>query len=180
MTSTPIIDTFGHSTRSLDEIVRILRAQEVCRLADVRRYPASRTQPHVNAAVLAIALSEHGIAYVHLAGLGGRRHGLRPDSRNDGLYNPQFRAYADYMQTPEFRSALEELIALADREQTAMMCSEAVPWRCHRWLISDALVVRGRPVCHILSERSVRDHHLSRLAVVEGETVTYPARTDGS
>ena len=146
----PTIFTVGHSTRSAAELLEILRAHGVQAVADVRQIPKSRRLPHFNVEQLAQWLPKAGIAYLPFKQLGGRRR-ARKDSINLGWRNESFRGYADFMQTPAFAAALDELIASALRAPTATMCAEAVPWRCHRSLISDALLVRGWRVLDITS-----------------------------
>ena len=165
------IYTIGHSTRELHELVALLKENGVARLADIRRFPGSRRYPHFSREALQKSLPENGITYVHFEDLGGRR---KPsgDSVNTALHNEQFRAYADYMATPEFQSAVDRLL---DSDQTtAYMCAEAVPWRCHRNLLSDELVRRGFEVVHILGPHSRQKHSLSEYAVVRPDHVEYP------
>jgi len=166
--------TVGHSTRPLDEFIGLLRAHSVARVADVRTVARSRHNPQFNGDTLPLALEQAGIAYSHLAGLGGFR---RPVvlSRNLGWHNDSFRGYADYMQTAAFAQGLAELVEMARRERVAAMCAEAVPWRCHRSLIADALVVRGIEVDEIVSAARLERHALTPFAHVEGTVVTYPA-----
>lgn len=168
----PIL-TIGHSTRSSEEFVALLTAHGVKQLADVRSIPRSRHTPQFNSGELADSLREAGIEYVHLPGLGGLRHARR-DSVNTAWRNLSFRGYADYMQTPEFEEALDRLIRLARVRLTAIMCAEAVPWRCHRSLIADALVARGIEVQEITSLTRTRAHTLTPWARVEGTRITYP------
>ena len=165
--------TIGHSTRSLEELVALLKHHGLDRLVDVRTLPGSRRVPQFNKEAIEPALAEAGIDYVHLKGLGGLRK-PRPDSENTGWRNSSFRGYADYMQTPEFERSLEELIELALEQPTAIMCAEAVPWRCHRLLIADALLVRGHEVLHIFSETKAEPHRLTPFAKAEGTRVWYP------
>jgi uncharacterized protein (DUF488 family) len=167
------IFTVGHSTRSLEELVELLRAHGVKALADVRAFPGSRRYPHFNAENLAAELPGHGLAYLPFPALGGRRKGAA-DSINTGWRNASFRAYADYMQTPAFSAALDELIHVARASPTAIMCSEAVPWRCHRSLIADALLVRGWRVLDIMTPARAQEHKLAPFAKVEGLQITYP------
>ena len=164
--------TIGHSTRPLPDFAALLARESVRCVADVRSIPASRRHPHYNAAPLAQALAAIGVDYVQLPGLGGRRRPLR-DSRNAAWRNEGFRGYADHMATPEFEAALDELIALAGQQRTAVMCAEAVPWRCHRSLIADALVARGETVLHVLDART-SPHALTGFAVAEDGRVRYP------
>src|SRR5579872_2571631 len=133
-----VLLTIGHSTHPIGEFIAILEAQGVDLLADVRTIPRSRHNPQFNRDALAASLAEAEMRYVPMPGLGGLRH-ARPDSPNTAWRNASFRGYADYMQTPEFTAAIEELIALGSDKQTAIMCAEAVPWRCHRSLVGDAL-----------------------------------------
>ena len=167
-----LIYTIGHSTRSLEQLVHLLRTNGVKRLADIRRFPGSRRHPHFSREALSRSLPAEGIAYEHLENLGGRRKPL-PDSQNVALENEQFRAYADHMATPEFRAAVDRL--LSGDLTTAYMCAEAVPWRCHRNLLSDELVRRGLDVVHILGLGSRKKHEMSKLASIEGDRLVYRA-----
>jgi uncharacterized protein (DUF488 family) len=168
------IGTVGHSTHPIEEFVGILQTHDVRQLVDVRTMPRSRRVPQFNKENLAASLQAAGILYRHMPGLGGLRH-PKPDSTNTGWRNASFRGYADYMQTPEFREHLEKLIELAAQSPTAIMCAEAVPWRCHRSLIADALMARGIGVTEILSAKQSRPHALTPFAQVSGTEVTYPA-----
>jgi len=165
--------TIGHSTRPLEEFIGLLKENGVTRLLDVRTVPRSRHNPQYNADALPEPLAEAGIAYQHMPELGGLRK-PKKDSVNQGWRNASFRGYADYMQTPEFGSALGTLMALADKEPVCIMCAEAVPWRCHRSLISDALAVRGVQVRHIMGPGKTGEHKLTPFAHVEGLHITYP------
>ena len=165
--------TIGHSTRPLEAFIALLRAHGVRRVVDVRTVPRSRRNPQFNRETLPGKLHNRKIHYTHLAALGGLRH-ARKDSQNRGWENASFRGFADYMQTPEFEEGLERLIAWGRQEQVAVMCAEAVPWRCHRSLISDALAVRGIPVRHIMSRTRAEPHRLTSFARVQGLRVTYP------
>ena len=165
--------SIGHSNRSIDEFLDLLQAHGIEELVDVRTAAGSRTNPQFMKDVLARALEIHGIHYTHLPALGGFRK-PRPDSINAAWRNESFRGYADYMQTPEFETALAELLDLAARDRTAVMCAEAVPWRCHRSLIADALVARGLTAGHILSLTRCNPHALTSFARVENGRVTYP------
>ena len=167
------IFTVGHSTLEQGAFVALLEAYDLECLADVRTVPRSRRNPQFNADALPQALRTHDIDYLPLRGLGGLRK-ARNDSPNTGWRNSSFRGYADYMQTDEFARALEELIARSLEERTAIMCAEAVPWRCHRSLVADALLVRGIRVVEILSATSYREHELTPFAHVEGLRITYP------
>jgi uncharacterized protein (DUF488 family) len=169
----PVIYTIGHSNVSQAELINALLAARIELLVDVRRYPASRRNPWFNRDALAAGLGEHGVEYRHSPELGGRRQ-PRPDSPNAALKNEAFRGYADYMQTPEFEAAIEDLIAQAARTRTAIMCAEALPWRCHRSLIADALTARSLEVEHLLGVAS-RRHTLRPEARVEDGRVRYPA-----
>jgi uncharacterized protein (DUF488 family) len=168
------IGTIGHSTHPIEEFIRMLQAHGVRRLVDVRTIPKSRRNPQFNQESLAASLQAAGIDYRHLPGLGGLRH-ARKDSINSAWRNASFRGYADYMQTPEFTQNLHTLMELASEAPTAIMCAEAVPWRCHRSLIADALVARGIPVLEILSATKSQSHAMTPFARVDGEQVTYPA-----
>jgi uncharacterized protein (DUF488 family) len=176
--SSPQIFTVGHSTRAIDEFIDLLRAHAVRQLVDVRTIPRSRHNPQFGRDQLGPALEKAGIHYLHTPGLGGLRHAYR-DSVNTAWRNTSFRGYADYMQTRPFTDALGELIALARKQSTAIMCAEAVPWRCHRSLIADALLVRGIDAEEISSPSRTQPHKLTPWARVAGETITYPA-TDTS
>ncbi|MGH7719576.1 MAG: DUF488 family protein [Gemmatimonadaceae bacterium] len=164
--------TIGHSTRPLDEFIELLRREGIERLVDVRAFPASRRYPQYNREALQTALQEAGVEYSHRPALGGRRT-PRPDSTNTGLRNSGFRGFADHMETAEFRGALDELLAMAVRQRVAVMCAEAVPWRCHRSLISDAAVARGAEVFHIL-DAGTGEHRLTGVATVADGLVRYP------
>jgi uncharacterized protein (DUF488 family) len=170
----PIVLTIGHSTRTLEEFIGLLQAHGATRVVDVRTVPRSRHNPQFNKTSLPRALKKTGLGYVHLPGLGGLRHAKR-DSLNAGWRNASFRGYADYMQTPEFAQSFEELIRLAKQERIAIMCAEAVPWRCHRSLIADALLVRGIRTEDIMSPTRRQAHTLTPFAKVRGTTITYPA-----
>lgn len=166
--------TIGHSTRSAEEFLALLADNDIHSLADVRRFPGSRKYPHFNVEPLAHTLGQAGIQYVPLAELGGRRKPL-PDSPNTAWRNAAFRGYADYMQTPEFAFGIERLSAPASASRTAIMCSEAVWWRCHRGLISDWLKVRGVRVLHILDASHVVEHPYTSAAHVENGELDYRA-----
>jgi uncharacterized protein (DUF488 family) len=168
------IYTVGHSTRSADEFVALLTAHHIRRLVDVRTIPRSRHNPQFNSDRLPDTLRQASIEYVHMAALGGLRR-PRPDSINLGWRNESFRGYADYMQTEEFSAALEQLIAVASSALTAIMCAEAVPWRCHRSLVADALVVRGIEALEIMSTTRATSHTLTSFARIHGVHLTYPA-----
>ena len=169
----PIVLTIGHSTRTLEEFIGLLQAHGATRVVDVRTVPRSRHNPQFNKTSLPRALKKAGLGYVHLPGLGGLRHAKR-DSLNVGWRNASFRGYADYMQTPEFEQSLEELIRLAKQERIAIMCAEAVPWRCHRSLIADALLVRGIRTEDIMSPTRRQVHTLTPFAKVRDTLITYP------
>jgi uncharacterized protein (DUF488 family) len=190
--------TLGHSTRSLEELLALLREHGIKRLVDIRRYPGSRRHPHFSREALERSMPEHDVEYVHMPELGGRRK-PRGDSPNMALRNEQFRAYADYMATREFAEAIDRLLrvprsssgslgssALSEGlrgtqeptnspARTAIMCAEAVPWRCHRNLVSDDLVRRGVEVVHIIGRNSAKRHEMTADARVEGDHVAYPA-----
>ena len=172
--TSPIVLTIGHSTRTIEGFINLLLAHGVSRVVDVRTIPRSRHNPQFNADSLPGSLKKVGVGYVHMAGLGGLRQPAR-DSLNVGWCNGSFRGFADYMQTLEFETSLDELIQLANRDRVALMCAEAVPWRCHRSLIADALLVRGIHTEHILSLARRQIHTLTRFANVLGSRITYPA-----
>ena len=165
--------TIGHSTRPLEEFVQLLQAHGVTQVADVRTVPRSRHNPQFNQETLPQALQAAGIGYAHLPGLGGLRHS-RADSPNKAWRNASFRGFADYMQTSEFEAALAQLLDMSTQGQLALMCAEAVPWRCHRSLIADALVVRGIGVEHITGASHRHLHTLTPWAQVDGQRITYP------
>lgn len=169
--------TIGHSTRSSEEFLLLLQSHDIQRLIDIRRYPGSRRYPHFHSAALANSLPGAGILYEEMPRLGGRRT-ARSDSPNDGWKNASFRGYADYMQTEEFDQALDELMAQGEHERTAIMCAEAVPWRCHRSLVADALVVRGWEVIHILGADQAKPHQLTTFAMLHDGRLIYPAPPD--
>jgi len=171
------VSTIGHSTHPIEEFIRMLAAHGIRQLVDVRTIPKSRHNPQFNRENLPASLQSVGIDYRHLPGLGGLRH-PRKDSINTGWRNASFRGYADYMQTPEFAEDLDHLIQLASDAPTAIMCAEAVPWRCHRSLIADALVVRGLRVLEIMNVTKSQPHALTPFAKVEGTELTYPAEAD--
>ena len=166
--------TIGHSTRPLNDFVQLIKNHKIQSVIDIRTIPRSRHNPQFNADTLPDALGEAGLRYRHMAGLGGLRHPYA-NSLNSGWRNASFRGFADYMQTPEFTRNLETLINLAWKEITVLMCAEALPWRCHRSLIADVLVIRGIVVEHILSRTSLRPHLLTSWAQVQGSLITYPA-----
>ena len=169
--------TVGHSTLPIERFLALLAAYGIEQLADVRTVPRSRRNPQFNADTLRESLGTAGIAYVPMRELGGLRK-PRADSPNLGWRNESFRGYADYMQTDEFAAGLARLVGLAAERRLSVMCAEAVPWRCHRSLIADALAVRSIGVVEILSETSYRDHALTPFALVSGTTVTYPPVQD--
>ncbi len=168
------VSTIGHSTHSIEEFVGMLQAHGIRRLVDVRTIPKSRRNPQFSQETLAKSLQNAGIEYRHLPGLGGLRHPYK-DSINTAWRNASFRGYADYMQTPEFDENVSNLVAIASEAPTAIMCAEAVPWRCHRSLVADALVARGIPVLEILSATKSQPHAMTPFARVEGQRVLYPA-----
>jgi uncharacterized protein (DUF488 family) len=168
------IFTLGHSTLPIEAFVALLHAYDVERLVDIRTIPRSRHNPQFNDDALAESLKAQHLDYVHMKALGGLRHPRR-DSPNTGWRNEGFRGFADYMQTEEFVDALAMLIRMSRERRVAIMCAEAVPWRCHRSLVPDALSVRGIPVVEILSQSSYRMHELTPFAQVEGTQITYPS-----
>jgi uncharacterized protein (DUF488 family) len=166
--------TIGHSTRSADEFVSLLKSQEIDRLADIRTIPQSRRHPHFGADALAARLRGEDIHYRHFKHLGGLRK-PRADSVNTAWKNPAFRGYADHMQTPEFSSAVDELLDFADGGRLVVMCAEAVWWKCHRMLLSDALVAKHIDVGHILDVASLQPHRLTPFARIgDAGQLAYP------
>jgi uncharacterized protein (DUF488 family) len=168
-----VIYTIGHSTRTIGEFIRILKSYGIEEVADVRTIPRSRHNPQYNKEYLREELEKHGIGYVWLKELGGLRHTTKA-SINTAWKNASFRGYADYMQTPEFSQAVERLVCLGKEKRSVIMCAEALPWRCHRSLIGDALLVRGLDVMDIMGEDSSKPHTLTPWARVNGYGVTYP------
>jgi uncharacterized protein (DUF488 family) len=169
----PRIFTIGHSTRPIEEFIELLQSNGVKQLVDIRTIPKSRRNPQFNTESLDASLARASIAYVHMKALGGLRH-PRKDSANLGWRNASFRGYADHMQTPEFRAAIDQVIRLAGEKPTALMCAEAVPWRCHRSLVADALSVRGIEMLEIVSSAPPKEHKLTPFAEVNGTQITYP------
>ena len=167
--------TIGHSTRTQAELLEILKNWGVTCLVDIRSFPGSRKFPHFNREALGAALANLGIKYVHFKPLGGLRKKTSADSPNTAWENESFRAYADYMLTPEFEKGLTELIRMATEGKTVIMCAEAVPWRCHRSLIADALTAAGWRVLHIQSRRTARRHRRTPFLRVRGGRLRYPA-----
>jgi uncharacterized protein (DUF488 family) len=165
--------TIGHSTRTWKEFLELLRARGIRRVIDVRSIPRSRHNPQFNREALTKKLRSARIGYLHLSKLGGLRH-ARADSLNTGWRNSSFRGFADYMQTSEFELGLQRLIKVAKQKRSALMCAEAVPWRCHRSLIADALIVRGIKVADIIGRNRSKVHELTSFARVHGNHITYP------
>ncbi len=175
MDTTGPVFTIGHSTHPIEEFIQMLRVNRIDRVVDVRAIPGSRHNPQFAEQALSRSLAGAGVAYSRLAELGGRRRTpAAQESINGGWRNTSFRSYADYMQTPEFVSGLGGLLTLAAHETVAIMCAEAVPWRCHRSLIADALLARGIRVDDIMSPTSTKPHELTRFARVDGDRVWYP------
>jgi len=166
------VSTIGHSTHAIDDFIAMLKAHAIAELVDIRTIPRSRHNPQFNRDSLPASLEAAGIAYRHMPALGGLRD-ARPDSVNTGWRNASFRGYADYMQTGEFEAALEELIGIAREKRLAIMCAEAVEWRCHRSLVADALEVRGVPVEHIQSATRAKRHRMTPFAQVNGTQIVY-------
>jgi uncharacterized protein (DUF488 family) len=173
MTQGSQIFTIGHSTHPAEQFVALLMANDVRQLADVRTIPKSRRHPQYNADALGAFLQGCGITYRHFPGLGGLRKPRR-DSINTAWHHAGFRGYADYMQTREFARAIEDLLGFASSGRTSVMCAEAMWWRCHRRLLSDALLVRGVPVHHIFPTAEAKPHDMSEFAKVDGDALTYP------
>lgn len=175
--TSPIVLTIGHSTRDLGSFIRLLQDKGVTRVVDVRTIPKSRHNPQFNKDALPAALRAAAIAYQHASELGGLRHPV-PNSCNHAWRNASFRGFADYMQTPEFERGLRKLITMAEKDRIVLMCAEAVPWRCHRSLIADALLVRGVRVEHILSTTRSQPHAITPFARVQGTHIVYPGSAD--
>lgn len=173
----PLVFTIGHSTHPLDEFIGMLENNGVERVLDVRTVPRSRRNPQFDKSVLPESLGEAGVGYTHVPRLGGLRHTNR-DSINKGWRNESFRGYADYMQTPEFEAGLQQVLGLAESERCALMCAEAVPWRCHRSLIADALLIRGVRVEHIIHSSERKLHVMTSWARTDGLKIFYPAQGD--
>jgi uncharacterized protein (DUF488 family) len=169
--------TIGHSSRDFDSFLDLLATHEIGLVADVRRFPGSKRHPQFGQEHLRQHLADAGIDYRHFADLGGRRSRSRSDSPNTAWHVESFNAYADHMQSPEFQHALGQLEAAARSRRTAIMCAEALPWRCHRRLIADALIARGWTVLDIIGAGRSDEHKLTEFACVEGDSVTYPGGT---
>ena len=167
-----MIYTIGHSTRPLDDFIALLGAHRVTQVVDIRSIPRSRRHPHFSSGALSASLREAAMVYRHSTALGGMRKPRR-DSPNTAWRVEGFRGYADYMETEAFRTGLDELIAVAGEAQTAIMCAEAVWWRCHRQLVADAIVARGIEACHITSTSVAAAHRLTEFAQVRDGLVTY-------
>jgi uncharacterized protein (DUF488 family) len=167
------LHTVGHSTRSLLDLLSVLRHYDVDLLVDIRGIPRSRHTPQFNSEELEADLPRYGLGYLHLPELGGRRSS-HADSPNTGWRNKSFRGYADHMQTGTFRAGVDELLRLTERWHPAIMCAEAVPWRCHRSLVGDALLVRGVRVVDIFDVDKAREHTLTSFAKVDGDQIVYP------
>ena len=168
------VSTIGHSNRSIEEFVELLKRNHIACVLDIRTVPKSRHNPQFGQDQLPGSLAAAGIEYRYLAGLGGLRR-PRPDSPNAGWRNTSFRGYADYMQTEEFARNVDSVIELAQDRRCALMCAEAVPWRCHRSLVAVALLVRGIPVEEIIGPQTPRPHELTPFAHVDGLHITYPS-----
>jgi uncharacterized protein (DUF488 family) len=169
--------TIGHSTHPIEEFIGILKAYNIAVLVDIRSIPRSRYNPQFSREALSHALTASGITYHYMKDLGGLRR-PDPDSQNTGWRNASFRGYADYMQTEAFQRALDDLMALAETSRVAIMCAEAVPWRCHRSLVGDALIARGMPVEDILSGKKSSPHKMTAFAQVRGDKVIYPEKKE--
>ena len=168
--------TIGHSTRPIGEFIEILKSHGVKRVIDIRTIPRSRHNPQFNREILGPSLRASGIGYTHLKKLGGLRRAKR-DSINQGWRNASFRGFADYMQSAEFEAGLERAMKLATTKPCALMCAEAVPWRCHRSMVADALVARRVPVEHIISGARTQPHKITPFARIRGKRITYPDET---
>jgi uncharacterized protein (DUF488 family) len=173
----PLVCTIGHSNRSIGAFVELLIANDIAQVFDVRTVPRSRHNPQFNRETLAASLGALNIVYLHFRGLGGLRH-AQADSLNTGWNNLSFRGFADYMQVPDFAENVQRVAELATSVRCALMCAEAVPWRCHRSLIGDALLVRGVRVEHIVGPGKRKPHALTTFAHVDGVQITYPPPVD--
>ena len=171
-----IVCTIGHSNRPIEDFIALLWTNEVSMVIDVRTIPRSRHNPQFNLDSLGKSLACTGIGYTHMKGLGGLRH-AHVDSPNTGWHNPSFRGYADYMQSPEFAENVDRVVQLARSQRCALMCAEAVPWRCHRSMIADALLIRGVAVEDIIGSNGRKPHALTSFAHVDGLRLTYPPPT---
>jgi uncharacterized protein (DUF488 family) len=169
------IYTIGHSTRTIEEFIKILQSYKIETVVDVRTIAASRHNPQYNEEDLHKSLRRKGLGYIHLKGLGGLRHTTK-ESINAAWHNASFRGYADYMQTSQFQENIKRLIGIAEEKPTVIMCAEAVPWRCHRSLIGDALLILNIAVIDIISEKVSKPHILTSFAKIHGEMITYPDR----
>ncbi len=167
--------TIGHSTRSSEDLIRMLKKEGVQAVCDVRTVPRSSFNPQFNIDSFPEELKKAGIEYFHMKGLGGLRHPEK-NSPNTGWHNASFRGFADYMQTQEFERNMDALLEIASRRKAALMCAEAVPWRCHRLLIADALTVRGWRVEHIVGVKGLQRHELTAFLQAEGTKITYPEK----
>lgn len=167
------IFTIGHSTRPIEKFVLILQSYGIRKLVDIRTIPKSRRNPQYGEENLERSLAEAGIGYIQMKELGGLRPAVK-NSENKGWNNQSFRNYADYMQTDEFRKGVEDLYEKSKETATVMMCAEAVPWRCHRRLVGDALLIRGVEVMDIFDEKNVKPHTLTSFAEVAGDKISYP------
>ncbi|MBC7538798.1 MAG: DUF488 domain-containing protein [Bacteriovorax sp.] len=174
MANKKIIYTIGHSTHTTREFIQILKSFNIQLLVDIRHYPGSKYCPQFGKARLRRNLLRNKINYLHQVELGGRRHVEKGSLLNIGWRSLQFRGYADYMQTKEFKAALKELIKSCKEQTVAIMCAEAVPWRCHRSMVGDALIVNGFTVLDIFAKEKARPHALTTFAKVSGKKITYP------
>lgn len=173
MRAAETIYTIGHSTRTIEEFIEMLKHYGIEQVVDVRTIPRSRKNPQFNRDELEHVLPSVGINYTHLKSLGGLRRPMK-DSPNGAWRNDSFRGYADYMQTPQFEEAVSHLMEIAANTTTAIMCAETLPWRCHRTLIADAMVVRGFSVTEIFDKDKSQPHRITQFALVEGQKITYP------
>jgi uncharacterized protein (DUF488 family) len=165
--------TIGHGTRTIEAFVQILQSHEIATVVDVRTITKSRHNPQYNEEDLRKSLTQKGIGYIHCSGLGGLRHTTK-DSMNTAWHNESFRGYADYMQTAQFQAALQHIIDIIRQKQTVIMCAETLPWRCHRSLIGDALLLHNIAVTDVINEKSSKPHALTSFAKIDGTTITYP------
>ncbi len=168
-----VIMTIGHSTRKATELLYLIEENGIDLLVDIRAIPMSRHNPQFNEERLKKFLKKHNISYKHMPELGGLRH-TKKGSKNCGWKNASFRGFADYMQTPAFKKGINSLLTLHKKHKLVLMCAEALPWRCHRSLLADALIIRGIKVCHIVGKNSKKEHRMTSFAKVKGKNITYP------
>lgn len=164
--------TIGHSTRTMEAFIHLIKSEKIKQLIDVRRFPGSRKFPHFNKENVKVIIPENGIDYIHIESLGGRRKAM-PDSKNTVWRHPSFKGYADYMETADFEEALKTLKELAKKKRTVIMCSEAVWWRCHRSMIADSMKADDWDVLHIIGENQIQEHPYTKPAKIVNGQLSY-------